>query len=261
MCRFLYFCLKKIEQTMNLIYEHSFAVTAFDVDFSNRMKINRIFDYFQDAASNDAERLGFGYTEFVPKGLFWVLSWIKIEFLNYPKFMDEIKIQTWGKKQHKLYSMRDVVMLNDNSEIIIRGTSAWILLDSKSRRPKILTQLYPQLNLLDSKDALPDLPQKINFTDPLNFVYSKTIRYADIDLNNHTNNAKYIELMLDCFDQEFHKEHYVKSLTVSFNAETKSGDEIGLYKGDLEPTSLSHYIEAKNKNTGQMVFHALLKWY
>lgn len=246
---------------MKPIWETSFKITAFDVDANNRLRVSRIFDYFQNAASNDAERLGFGYNDFVPKSLFWVLSWVKFEFINYPKFMDEITVQTWGKKQHKLYSMRDLLMFNSKDEIIIRGTSAWLLLDSKSLRPKILTQLYPELKLLDTKDALKDLPQKMNSVKEMEMVYTKKIRYSDIDLNRHTNNAKYIELMFDCFDQNFHKEHWVKSLTASFAAETKFGEEINLYKGNANPDVLSHYIEAKNKNTGVSVFHAIVEWY
>lgn len=245
---------------MNPIYDNTFKITAFDVDANNRLKINRIFDYFQDAASNDAERNGFGYSEFVPKGLFWVLSWVKFEFISFPEFMDEVRIQTWAKKQYKLYSMRDFLMSNSKDEIIIKGTSAWLLLDSKSRRPKILTRLYPELKLLDSKDALNDLPQKINPVKEMAVIYSKTIRYSDIDLNHHTNNAKYIELLFDCFDQDCHKEHSVKTLTVLFSAETKSGDEIDLYKSIVEQNPLSHCIEIKNKTNGNVVTSAMVKW-
>ena len=245
---------------MNPIWENTFKTTAFDVDANNRLRVNRIFDYFQDAASYDAERRGFGYNEFNLKGLLWVLSWVKFEFLSYPKFMDEIKIQTWGKKQHKLYSMRDVLIFNSKDEIIIKGTSAWLLLDSKSLRPKILTQLYPELKMLDTKDALTDLPQKINSVKNTEFIFSKKICYSDIDLNRHTNNAKYIEMVFDCFDQNFHNEHWVKSLMVSFNAETKSGDEIELFKGNLQTNAVSHYVEAKNKNTGSPVFQAISEW-
>ena len=246
---------------MNPIWEASLKITAYDVDANDRLRINRVFDYFQDAASNDAERLSFGYKDFIPKSLFWVLSWVKIEYINYPKFMDEVKIQTWGKKQHKLYSMRDFLMFNSKDEIIIRGTSAWLLLDSKSLRPKILTKLYPDLKMLDTKDALPDLPQKINSVIEMEMVYAKKIRYADIDLNQHTNNAKYVKLLLDCFDHNFHKNHCVKSLTISFAAETKFGEEIELYKGNVNPNVPSHYIEAKNKISGNSIFHAAVEWY
>jgi acyl-ACP thioesterase len=245
---------------MNPIWETTTKIRAFDVDANDRLKVSTIFDYFQDAASNDAERLNFGYSEFVPKGLFWVLSWMKIECIQYPKFADEVKIQTWGKRQHKLYSLRDYLMLDSNEEIICKGTSAWLLLDIKTLRPKILTDLYPGLKLLDSKDALTELPKKIKPPDNLTEVFSSQIKYSDIDLNRHTNNAKYIEMMLDCFDEEFHKNHKVKFLTVSFNLETKYADRVELSKGKLSTSSSSDYIEAKSMSTGKSVFQSIIEW-
>ena len=245
---------------MNPIWETTTKVRAFEVDANDRLKVNTILDYFQDAASNDAERLNFGYTNFVPMGLTWVLSWAKFEFIKFPKFSDEIKIQTWGKKQFKLYSMRDYMLFNSKEEIICKGTSAWLLIDSKSLRPKILPQLFPEIKMLDTKEALSDLPQKIIPSSKTENIYSTKIRYSDIDLNQHANNAKYIELMLDCFDQEFHKKHTMKTLTVSYNAQSKYGDEIQLSKGIEKDISLTHYVEAKNLNNGKNVFQSLIGW-
>ncbi|MDH3267827.1 MAG: thioesterase [Ignavibacteria bacterium] len=245
---------------MNPIWETTTKIRAFDVDANDRLKVNTILDYFQDAASNDAERLDFGYSNFVPRGLTWVLSWAKFEFIKYPKFIDEVKIQTWGKKQHKLYSIRDYLMFDSKDEIICRGTSAWLLLDSKSLRPKILPQLFPEIKMHDSIDALIDLPQKITHTLQQDSIYSTQVRYSDIDLNQHANNASYIKFMLDCFDKEFHKEHTIKSLVVSFSAESKFGDEIQLYKGTEKDNPLTHYIEAKNQTSSKMVFQAIVEW-
>jgi len=245
---------------MNPIWESTFKVRAFDVDSKDRLKVNAIIDYFQDAASNDAERLKFGYSDFIPKGLTWVLSWAKFEFINYPKFMDEIKIQSWGKKQHKLHSIRDYLLLDYNDNIICRGTSAWLLLDVKSFRPKILTQLFPEIKMFDSKNALFDLPQKIIPPGNLEKIYSTQIRYSDIDLNQHANNAKYIELMLDCFNKEFHQEHTIANLTVAFNAESKFDDKIQLSSGLIDNQPLSHYVEAMNLTTNKRVFQAMIGW-
>jgi medium-chain acyl-[acyl-carrier-protein] hydrolase len=245
---------------MNPIWETTTKIRAFDVDSNGRLKVNTILDYFQDAASNDAERLNFGYSDFVPRGLTWVLSWAKFEFIDYPKFMDQVKIQTWGKKQFKLYSMRDYLLFNSKDEIICKGTSAWLLIDLKSLRPKILPQLFPEIKMLDSKDALPDLPEKIIPKAQTEVVYSTQIRYSDIDLNQHANNASYIKFMLDCFDQEFHKKHTMKTLTVSYNAQSKYGDEIQLFKGTEKDNPLTHYIEAKNLSSNKIVFQALVDW-
>jgi acyl-ACP thioesterase len=245
---------------MKPLWENSIKIRAFDVDANGRLKVNTILDYFQDAASNDAERLKFGYSDFVPRGLTWVLSWARFEFIDYPKFMDEILIQTWGKKQFKLYSMRDYLLFNSKDEIICKGTSAWLLIDSKSLRPKILTQLFPEIKMLDTKDALQNLPKKILPAAQTEIVYSTQIRYSDIDLNQHVNNAKYIEQMLDCFNQEFHRANTIKSLIVSFNAESKYGDQIQLSKGTENESSHTDYIEAKNLNSGKLVFQALVEW-
>jgi len=245
---------------MDPIWETIFRIRAFEVDANDRLKVNTILDYFQDAASNDAERLNFGYSSFIPKGLTWVLSWAKFEFVGYPKFMDQVKIQTWGKKQQKLYSIRDYLMFDSNDEIICRGTSAWLLLDLKSKRPKILPQLFPDIKMHDSIDALTDLPKKINTSSKLENIYKTQIRYSDIDLNQHANNAKYIELILNCFDREFHKEHTIKSLTVSFNAESKYGDEIHLSKGTENEKPLMHYIEAKNQTSAKIVVQSKVEW-
>ena len=245
---------------MNPIWETTTKIKAFDVDANNRLKISTIFDYFQDAASNDAERLDFGYQVFIPLGLFWVLSWMKVELIEYPGFKEEIKIQSWGKKQHKLYSMRDYLMLNTEGKVICKGTSAWLLLDIKTLRPKILTELYPDLKMLETKDALIDLPQKIKPQNKLEEIFTTEIRYSAIDLNQHTNNAKYIEMMLDCYENEFYKNHKVKTLTVSFNSQTKDKDRIKLFRGIENPESLIHYIEARNQDSDKIVFHALIEW-
>jgi acyl-ACP thioesterase len=174
--------------------------------------------------------------------------------------MDEIKIQTWGKKQHKLYSIRDYLMFDSNDEIICRGTSAWLLLDSRSLRPKILPQLFPEIKMNESKDALANLPQKIIPASQTEIIYTSQVRYSDVDMNQHANNSKYIELMLDCFDKEFHKEHTIKSLVVSFKAESKFGDEIELCKGLEKANPITHYIEAKNQTRDKIVFQALVEW-
>lgn len=245
---------------MEYIWESTYKVKAFDVDSNNRIKVSSIFDYLQDAASIHAEHLKFGYDDLLPKNLFWVLSWAKIEFNDYPKFMDEIRIQTWGKMQYKLYSMRDFLLYNDQDEIICSATTGWLLLDLKTLRPKILPKIFPEVKFWDEKAALTDLPDKFPSADNLETVYSQKINYSDIDINQHVNNAKYIEFLLNCYHEEFHKNHYIKSLTVSFMSETKFGAELEFSKGKINGSYDHHYVEAINLGTQKIVLKALINW-
>ena len=245
---------------MNPLWETTQKIRAFDVDANDRLKVNTILDYFQDAASNHAEELKVGYSDLIPKGFFWVLSWAKLEFIDYAKFMDIVKIQSWGKKQFKLFSMRDFMMMDLDDNVLCKATTAWLLLDAKSLRPKLMPQLFPEVIFFEEISALDDLPQKITKIPQTKNVFTKEIKYSDIDLNQHANNAKYIELMLDCFDKEFHKAHTIKSLVVSFKAESKYGDEILLCKGTEKENPLTHFVEAKNLNTEKIVFQTFIEW-
>lgn len=242
------------------LWEATLKIRAFDVDVANRLKVSTIFDYYQDAASLHADNLKVGYDDLIPKGFFWVLSWAKFEFNNFPKFKDEVKLQTWGKKQFKLYSLRDFILYSFDDQVLCKGTTAWLLLDAKTLRPKILTQLFPDVMMLEEKNALTDLPQKFTSTPKTEIVYSKQIKYSDIDLNKHANNAKYVELIQDCYDQEFHSLHQMKSLTISFLSESKFGDTIEISKDILKDKPVFHFIEAKNLDTGKVVFQASPEW-
>jgi acyl-ACP thioesterase len=239
------------------LWETTLKIRAFDVDANNRLKISTIFDYFQDAASNHADNLKVGYDDLIPKGLFWVLSWAKFEFGDYPHFKDEVKVQTWGKKQHKLYSVRDFLMLDMNDKVLCKATTAWLLLEAKTLRPKIMLQLFPEVILFQEKSAMDELPQKFQSMPQTEKIFSKEIKYSDIDLNKHANNAKYVELLLDCYDQEFHNSHQMKSLTISFLSEAKFGDTIEFSKSIQAET---HFIKTKNLNTDKVVFQAIAEW-
>ncbi len=245
---------------MKSLWETSLNIRAFDVDANNKLKVSTIFDYFQDAASSHAENLKIGYTDLIPKGFFWVLAWVKFEFNDYPKFMDEIKIQTWGKKQYKLYSMRDFLMLDKNDNVLCKATTGWLLLDEKTLRPKMMPQLFPDVIFLEEKSALEDLPQKFLNIPQSKKIFSKEIKYSDIDLNKHANNAKYVELIQDCYDQAFHNANQMKSLTISFLSEAKYGDTVEVSKNNQTDKEETHFIEAKNLNTEKAVFQAMTEW-
>jgi acyl-ACP thioesterase len=242
---------------MKPLWETALKVRAFDVDANNRLKVSTIFDYFQDAASNHADELKVGYTDLIPKGYFWVLSWAKLEIISYPKFMDEITIQTWGKKQFKLYSMRDFLLTDKNDQVACKATTAWLFLEANSLRPKIMPQLFPDIIFLEEKSAVDSLPQKFENNFSTEKIFFKKIKYSDIDLNKHANNAKYIEIFNDCYGQDYHESHQLKTLSTSFLSEAKFDDTLQISKGN---SGNNHFIEAKNMNTNKIVFQALAEW-
>jgi acyl-ACP thioesterase len=151
-------------------------------------------------------------------------------------------------------------MLDKDENALCKATTAWLFLDAKSLRPKIMPQLFPDVIFLEEKSAVDDLPEKFKDIPQTELVYSKELKYSDIDLNKHTNNAKYVELLLDCYKNEFHNSHQMKSLTISFLSETKFGDTIELLRSNQNEPEGSHFVEGKNLKTGKTVFQAQVSW-
>ena len=156
--------------------------------------------------------------------------------------------------------MRDVIFYSNDDTIICKGTTAWLLLDAKTMRPKIMPQLFPDVTFLEDKSAVDDLPDKFESITHLEKTFSKQMKYSDIDLNKHANNAKYVELIMDCYDQEFHNLCQMKSLTISFLAEAKYGDTIEILKSVQTEEEKTHFIKAKNLDTDKTVFQAKAEW-
>ncbi len=245
---------------MQTFWEDNLKVRAYDVDFKNEIKVSSIFNYMQDTASSHADNLNVGYKHLLKAELFWVLSWVKLEFGRQPKFEDNFKIRTWPKGRHKLYALRDFLLYNETGDTFCRIASAWLLINANTKRITDLKNLPVVFPYQPDEHALTDLPGKIPAEKTDEIVFNKKISYSDIDINRHVNNAKYIEYILDCYPNDFHQRNRMKSMTVSFISETKFNDEIEIGLNKNSSANGSHYLEGKNKESGKLAFQSLVEW-
>ncbi len=58
--------------------------------------------------------------------------------------------------------------------------------------------------------------------------------YHDVDVNGHINSVKYIEHILDLFDLDYYKTHFLQRFEIAYVAESHQGDQLHFY---LEETS------------------------
>jgi medium-chain acyl-[acyl-carrier-protein] hydrolase len=238
-------------------YEELFPIRAYDIDFENKLKISALFNCLQDAASTHATKLKLGFNDLLSKNLFWVLSWVRIEMDEYPKFGDSISVKTWPKKKFKLYSLRDFTLTNNAGKVFAKASSAWVLLKADSKRP-VDPLTIASISYQTENSAIDSTPEKIYPPENLESEkYQRKIRYSDIDINRHVNNARYVEFIMDSFDNDFYKINILKKITISFISESKMGDEIRVKKFDFENQS---YILAENLVSSKEIFRCSLDW-
>ncbi|MBN2383462.1 hypothetical protein JXQ70_11315 [bacterium] len=246
---------------MTAIWNSTHHIRNYDVDFTNRLKIAALFNYLQDAASVHAEMLDVGYSMLTRDGLYWVLAWIKLSITHYPQFAEHVSLKTWPKCSHKMFSIRDFAGFNGlDKRPFCRATSAWVLLDAVTRKVRKLDTLPHTINYQQDMDGLTDLPVKLPALIAPDFIWEKEIKYSDIDANNHVNNARYIESLLDSYDSSFYADHIVLEVTVSFLAEMKEGEHMVISRQKLSQPAGCHLLSGHRREDGKEIIRAAIVW-
>jgi len=181
-------------------YMRKYHVSVNDADFTKKLKLSAAFNYFQEIASLHADNLGIGFNEIRPKyNVMWVLTRMKVEILKYPVWDQEIIVETWPQMPKRFHFERDFYMKDLNYNILAKATSIWVLIDIDTRELKpsdILTIKYPEII---TERAIECNLGKIRPRGQKEFVYKRIIGCSDLDMNEHLNNSKYIDFIMDCF--------------------------------------------------------------
>ncbi|NLA15321.1 MAG: hypothetical protein GX877_02140 [Bacteroidales bacterium] len=234
------------------------TIACYETDAKRNLKPYAFLNIVQELANQDAIHLGFGYEQLVEKGSIWVLSRIKVDYIRPPVWREEIIAETWHKGSEGIFSFRDFLIQSaDEKELLIRATSSWLIIDSKTRRiqrPQAFfdpsdesIQIYRHA-IEEPCDKIP-IPEK-----GLHLAETRNVRYSDMDMNLHMNSAKYVEWAMDCVNNKRPVPQTVSSFQISFNAEARFAQSIDLYT--VETVSGTQYVEGKRE--GKSIFQAFI---
>lgn len=211
-----------------MIYKEQYRLVTGNFDSYDRIRPDSIFDYFQVGAGAHAVNLQLGYDDLLQQNKIWVLLRSKFIIIKYPKVNDLIKVITWPLPKQRIEYERQYQIVDENDEILIKGTSIWCLVDTNTRMISRFPLLYPgdfynEDNFSEPYDKLPtfDLSEFV-------FSYQHQVRFSDLDHNRHMNNARYSELIINSLDLS--DEKVISEVDINFINETKQGDMIRVYK-------------------------------
>jgi acyl-ACP thioesterase len=213
----------------NYILQKTFPISSRHADFKSQIRLSSLINDYIQAAWQHAEDLGVGYQHLKEQGLGWILSRFTLKLDLLPNWPGEVTIKTWPKGMNRLFYLRDAEMFYAGQKFAAI-TSAWLIFDVKSKRPKVLYQDSPYLHELADKHAInSDIPTlKFNGTPSLSTNYK--VRYNDIDVNLHLTTVRYLDFVFDTYDIEFLRDHTPQAVTVNFLKEVAFGDELTLHR-------------------------------
>jgi acyl-ACP thioesterase len=220
------------------VWTNKYLVSAFDVDHRLEAKLTSLCNYFQESAWQHATHLRVGYDQVKLKNLAWILSRLRIQISKYPFWREELILETWPKGIDGPYALRDFCILNKKGEILARGASAWLLLNTQTKKPaRLEEELAHILSFNQHVHAIEEKIPKLKDLPSGKVVRTIEAGYSDLDANAHVNNVRYISWACDAVNPEVHLNNRISDFTINFLSETKMGEQ----------TQINSAVEAENK--------------
>ncbi len=224
-------------------YENNYYLRTSDFNMENNINPAAVLDLFQDAAGKHASILGVGMDELEKKNLTWVVMRTKFQILKNPELHSTVKIKTWPEKPQRAIFQRDYEIYSGD-ELIIKGTSEWVLLDKTTNKMVPAQGVYPEMEYL-TKKTFPEKLTKFADFESADICGKTVAEYTDIDANGHVNNAKYANYVMNVLK----KPEVIDTFQIHYHREVKCGEEL-----DIQIKNTDEGYIAKALENGESMF-------
>ena len=236
-------------------YKKEYVVKSYETDCHSFLRVLTLLNWLQDIAVENAQFLGLGFEACRERNLAWVGSNYVVKIGRLPKIDEHITIETWPAEGKLWGAIRDFVVRDAQGLEIVLASSQWVLINSELRRPVMLKKYFPDYRCLPERVIDTDFP-KISVEEGADICEYK-VRFDDIDVNNHVNNAVYFLWASESVDNTYRLEHTIKEIELCFKKEALYGESVEVHSV-LNNDESAHVI--KDKNTQNELAACRIKW-
>ena len=228
-------------------YTKQYEVRSYECDKDCRLRLLTIFNLMQDMADTHADLMGVGYDICFQKGIGWVGGNYHLRIHKLPQWREKFTLKTWPSATTFVTGIRDFEALNKDREVLFQASSQWVLIDLEKGRPVSVAknlgeyELFPE-RAIETNFQAPSLPKRIDFKKKF------FVRYDDIDMNNHVNNAVYPVWAAESVPVMFRVSHNLVELEISFKKPALLGDTV-LIETEIDENRTYHLIRDEKSET------------
>ncbi|MDO5381285.1 MAG: thioesterase [Eubacteriales bacterium] len=211
-----------------MIYKAKFKIGLEDLDINNMASNNKILAIMEDIAGEHSESLGFGVNDIETSRKGWVILDWKVKIIKRPAYNEIIEARTWSRKCEKLFAYRDYELVNEKGEVVVIGSSRWILMDIDKRRPMMLTEdvdkLYePEKDKMVFQEEIGKLNIPVLSDEPF---MQFTPQRRDLDYNGHMHNISYLKLAYEVIPEDMYLGTQFNNIRIEYKKEILKGDNV-----------------------------------
>ncbi len=204
--------------------------TEWEINFTmcapnGRLSYVNLCNLLQLAAAAHSISGGLSFNDMQQFDQAWVLSRIRVEIDDLPKWQDKVVVTTWIESLHGANSVRNLEMHLDGKKIV-GATTFWAVLNTRLRKAEALALPHDHFEKFADKHATESPLSRINVLKDTEMIAERKIALSDLDIVNHANNVKYLEWCLDTMDLQPILKMQLKSFEMNFLRELNWGDSV-----------------------------------
>jgi acyl-ACP thioesterase len=213
-------------------YQEKLTIKSYQTNQYGKASIAAIFHTMLEAAWAHAQIMDWGYDDLKNNNLFWVLSRFYLQVEKYPAWQDEIILNTWSAGTDGMYAYREYIIEDSKGDILMKASSAWLILDMDSHKIFRLSDYKTTFPKLADANACRN-PKRIKpnvHTEEISFY---PVLFSELDINKHFNSVKYVERVLDDYGIDFLNENEPAEMEINYLKEAVAGDFIAVTRSKI----------------------------
>lgn len=231
------------------------------MDGNYRLTIDGILSFHENTIARYLTSLGLAAFDMQKQDKTWIISEINLDLPSEPTiWTEDIILTVWISEMSSLRIWFEFTAVEAHTgRVAAQGNSCWSLISMSERKPVSCDGIISPDELVAEMTLGPHRRRKmLNKSDEPSDTLGHTINLIDLDFNGHTNNRRYIQMALICFEPDFIDKHRPDSLSIRFIHESRMGDSImnHTYPTDVPDT----YLGITTNGLGQELCRVTSHW-
>ena len=210
---------------MTSVYENRYEVLPLATDRFGRMLPSMMLRLSQQISGEHCTLLGVDQPYLDEKGLFWAIIRSDLQITRLPAAEEKLTLRTWPLPTTRTAYPRAVIAYDEAGEEVFRVSSLWILMDRESRAMVLPGKSGVEVNGIEAEQIT--LPRSLSPITPT-ATEDRSVRFLDLDKNQHMNNARYLDWVYDALPDGFHESHALRHAALCYLNEARFGQALTL---------------------------------
>lgn len=205
------------------MYSMERTITYSSIGSDGRLRNSAIVDLLQDASLFHLETHPVMSPFFEAENCIMFLVSRQIDIVRLPEYGERVTVKTWTYELKRMYGYRNTMIYSQSGEVLVSSNACGAFMDAATARPRKApaelcekVKLYPkaEMEYTPRKIALPECEPEVFEPAPI-------LRHY-IDMNDHVNNARYIDIA----DEYLPKGAQVERMRIEYKTPVKLGEVV-----------------------------------